>query len=54
MNIIIGASVACILIVIIGIIIIAYWCRQRMLAKENMLKLTARMSGYDESVVSKK
>ncbi|XP_064646613.1 epidermal growth factor receptor-like isoform X2 [Lineus longissimus] len=50
MNIVIGASVACILIVIIGIIIIAYWCRQRMLAKENMLKLTARMSGYDESV----
>ncbi len=47
----IGGIVAGIIILAIAGVLIAYFWRQRARATENTLKLTARMSGLEESEV---
>ncbi len=50
-KVIAGTVVSCVVLAMTAIII-AYYVHQRARAKENTIKLTARMSGLEESEVS--
>ncbi|XP_074662083.1 epidermal growth factor receptor-like [Tubulanus polymorphus] len=50
MSVVIGSVTGAVFLIIIGIGVIAYYCRLRALSKENALKLTARLSGYTDDV----
>ena len=50
-KLVVGAVVGCVILLVIGCIIAVALCRQRAKAQENTLKLTARMSGLEESEV---
>ena len=52
MTVVLGCVIGGIVVVLVLLVVVFYLWRQRARARENTLKLTARMSGLEESEVS--